>query len=168
MKTIFTFTESIDKRKIILKHDKDVKIYRETRKDHIEWTDGDGNPIENREYIVIRYPKNKKIYLNKWEPTYNDKFSIGFVLNELEDEIELLFYDRVTFGWRIYEIEETGLFKVQQRVIPDWKEYGEVFPCYINARGIQEWTYNIFFGLLQLPFVLYNERQYKKLQTKIQ
>jgi hypothetical protein len=166
VKTVLTFTESIDKRKVILKHDKDVKIYHETRKDHIEWTDLEGNVLEERKYIVIRYPKSKNIDLSKWKPSYDDKFSIGFVRNELDNEIELLFYDRVTFGWRLYELEKTGLFHVQQRIIPDWQENGELFPYYINPKGIREWTFNITFVLIALPFTLYKEQQIKKLEAK--
>ncbi|PLS19543.1 hypothetical protein CVD28_03755 [Bacillus sp. M6-12] len=162
MKTTLIFDESIDKRTVIIRHNKDVKITREVRKDHIEWTDGEGNLLENRNYIVIRYPKSKKVDLSKWKWSNDDRFSIGFVMNELENEMELLFYDRVTFGWRLYELEQTGLFKVQQRIIPEWKEYGDLFPFFINARGFREWTFNIIFGLIQLPFWLYRERQNKR------
>lgn len=168
LKTVFKFTESISKQTAIIKHDNDVKIYREIRKDHIEWEDGEGNPLINRNYIVIRYPKKKNVDLTKWKRKADDRYSIGFVLNELEDEIELLFYDRVTFSWRLDELEKTGLLTATQRVIPDWNEFGELFPCYINAKGCKQISYNVIFCLLQLPFMLYSDWSENKRNKKIQ
>lgn len=161
MKTIFYLDKTFDKRKIILKHDKDVKIQKEIRKDHIEWTDLNGKPIKDRRYIVIRYPKNKNIQLDKWKRTYDDRFFVGFMKNDIGDEIELLFYDRGNFSSELYELEKTGLFKVRQRIIPD-KENGESFPFYINARGFREWSFNILFGCVQIFFEICKKAQRKK------
>lgn len=166
MKTIFSFTESLSKQKVILKHSKDVKIYKETRKDHIEWKDAEGNHLINRRYIVIRYPKTKVLDWSQWKTDNDDRYDLGFLMNHVGEEIELLLYDRFTFTWRLYELERVGLFRVSQRVIPDWKEWGELFPCYINSRGIKEWTYNIIFGMIQLPFVLYKDYMDRKREVK--
>jgi hypothetical protein len=146
MKTILCFTEDYEKRKVILRHDKDVRIFKEVRKAHLELTDGKGNPIENIEYIVIRFPKTKKIDLGSLKMNSHDRWVTGFQMNDLGDEMELLFYNRITFVNKIYALRNAGLFKVTQRRIPD-KEKGEIFYFYINAKGIKEYAYNAF-GLL--------------------
>lgn len=149
MKTILSFTDSdIDKRKVILRHDSDVRIFKEVRKDHIEWIDGDGNPIEKREYIVIRFPKNKGIDPHKLKVKPEDKWRYGFQMNDLGQEIEMLFYDRITFAWIAYDLEEIGLFKVTQQIIPDNER--DLFPFYINASNWKEYSYNTLLLLFQL------------------
>lgn len=146
MKTILCFTEDYEKRKVILRHDKDIRICKEARKAHIELMDGCGNPIEKMEYIVIRFPKMKGIDLRSLKMNSHDRWGTGFHMNDLGDEIEILFYNRITFVNKIYALRDAGLFKVTQRRIPD-KEKGEIFCFYINAKGIKEYAYNAF-GLL--------------------
>lgn len=166
MRTELTFTDSIDKRVAILKHAKDVHFKREVRKDHLEWTDGNGNKLENREYIVITFPKNKQVDLTKIEIKRDELYSIGYKVNDLGEMMELLFYDRITFCWRLYELEKAGLCKVTQRIIPD-SESGELFHYYINARGFKEYGYNIMGMLIQLSYDLYKKKREIKRTQKL-
>lgn len=163
MKTILKFEECHDsKQTVILRHDKDVQIYKEVRKDHIQWKDIDGNIKEYATYIVIRFPKSKNVDLSSFRKSKKDRTTLGFLVNELEEEIEILYYDQVTFTWRLNELAETGLLKSSQRTIPDW-EYGELFPCYINAYSVKKFSYNLIFGLIELPFVFYKSKKRMKL-----
>lgn len=161
MKTVLNFTEScFDNRKLIIYHNSDVKITKEIRKDHIEWFDVNGNVIENRQYIIIRFPKTKKVDFKNLKLKYQDKYSLGYLFVDLADEIELLFYDQIHFAWRANNLEEMGLFdKVRHRIIPNWKDNGELFPFYINASGVREFMYNIVFGIIQLPFVIFKKNK---------
>lgn len=169
MKTVFEFEESISKEKVILRHPKDVEITKETRKDHIEWTDSEGNKITDRAYIVIRFPKTKPVDWTKWTRKKQDDWHLGYKRNDSEDMTELLFYDQITFSWVVRQLEDMGLLKVTQRMMLNWRK-GYLFPCYINARGIGQISYNLMTMLLQLPFVLYRNYQHdqelKKFETK--
>ncbi|WCK57587.1 hypothetical protein PP175_26340 (plasmid) [Aneurinibacillus sp. Ricciae_BoGa-3] len=160
MNTVLMFTESSDKQKVIIKHPKDVQITIETRNDPYEWQDSEGKRIEKREFVVIRYPKTKEIDLSKVAKTYKDRVVSGFHVQQMIEYVEVLLYKQITFTWNLFALEEAGLFRVSQRMIPD-KEQGEYFPCYINPRGLKEVSYDVFFGLLQLPFQLYKQKKSK-------
>lgn len=161
MKTILKFEESMSKERLIIQHDIDVEVLQETRKDHIEWTDIDGNPLINRDYIVVRFASDKQVDWSAYRRRQIDAWQIGYCKIEKGNMTELLFYDRVTFTWVARDLEAMGLFRVTHRVIPQWSE-GELFPCYFNAKGFYQWAYNIIAGSIQLPFVLYSEAQEKK------
>lgn len=166
MKTILVFNESTEKRKVILKHKRDIRVYREQRADHIEWEDAEGNRIETRSFIVIRVPKDRGIDFYTYRLKKYDRATLGFRISDHEDYVEILFYDRVTFAWNMYDFEVYGLFRASQRMIPDFEEHGEIFPCYINPRGLWEVGYDLFFGLLQLPFTNYKERKRERLRMQ--
>lgn len=160
MKTILKFEEcDTSKETVILRHRKDVQIYKEVRKFHTPWKGYD--VFEDRKYIVIRFPKSKQVDLSKIE-SIKDRISLGLLITELDEEIEILMYDQFTFTWRIRVFEDAGLFKVSQRRIPNWEEYGELFPVYLNARGIKEISYNVLFILIELPFVVYKMKKVKR------
>lgn len=166
MKTILLFTDASEHRKVILKHKRDIHIYREVREDHFEWMDADGNVIKNRSFIVIRVPKKRNVDFSEYKLNRYDRMTLGFRIEDHENYVEVLLYDRFTFTWNVYEFEKFGIFKVSQRVIPDFKRHGELFPCYINPRGVWETAYDLFFGVLQLPFTLYSERKNQKEQME--
>jgi|HigsolmetaAR206D_1030411.scaffolds.fasta_scaffold00003_4 hypothetical protein len=164
MKTILTFERFDYEEKVILRHSKDVKIYKEIRTDHMPWTDGNGNRIKDRTYIVIRYPKSKPIDLEPWKKTltYDDRVFLGFVMNDLGDEMELLFYDWVRFAWEVEKMEKTGLFRVRRMEGPNFEENGTFLPIYLNPQGLWEWGYNIVCILIQLPFMAMRRYQKRK------
>lgn len=153
MKTVLHFQE--EGRKIIFKHKPDIKIYRDIREDQYAWEDADGNIIRERQFIVIKLPKFKKEVLSQLKWNKHDRLFLGYQIREFEDWIEVLFYDRNSFFSAIYELEKLNLFKVTQRTIPDFTNNGTMFPTYINARGIWQVTYNVIFGILELPFILH-------------
>ncbi|MFF2531229.1 hypothetical protein ACFVS2_20215 [Brevibacillus sp. NPDC058079] len=159
MKTIFWFLEGIDKRKITLKHPKDIYVGKEVRNDHLEWTDADGNVLNERSYIVIRIPKSKGLKPPAFDMDWSRRISTGYLMNELDECFEILFYDRITFGWYADELEKMKMFRVSQQIVPDFEGFGEMFPCYLNPRGMWQWTFNIVLGFIQLPFVIYKERK---------
>lgn len=165
MKTIFEFKEFTGKQKVILRHENEVEIFKENRKDHMEWTDSSGNKIINREYIVVRFPKTRNVDWSKWTERRQDDWHFGYQKIETDDRVELLFYDQITFSWIVTQLEDMGLLRATQRMMRDWKT-GDIFPCYINAHGVWQVSYNIFFGLSQLPFVLYQDYQYNKEREK--
>lgn len=164
MKTILKFEECYDsKQTVIFRHDKDVQIYKETRRDHLQWKDMNGNLIENVNYIVICFPKSKQVDISLIKNIKaKDKITLGLLINERDEDVEILMYDQLTFTWRIQVLEKAGLFKVSQRSIPNWEENGELFPCYINAKGIKEISYNVLSILIQLPFVVYKMKKVKR------
>ncbi|WPS85272.1 hypothetical protein SMD22_01205 (plasmid) [Brevibacillus halotolerans] len=165
MKTIFWFKEEIHKRKITLRHPKNIFVGKEIRNDHLKWTDVHGKVKTERSYIVIRIPTSTGLKPPSFEMDYNQRISTGYLVNELNDYFEILLYDRVTFGSYVYELEKMKIFRVSQKIFPDpeaFESFGELFPCYFKPRGMWQWLFNIFFGLLQLPFVIYRERKRRK------
>lgn len=165
MKTVLHFWE--DNRKIVLKHRPDVRIYRDIREDRHEWTDANGNIIRERKFIVIELPKSKKDELATLRWNYTDRLFLGYQVCEHEDKIEVLLYDHNTFLSAVYELEKLNIFKVTQWRIPNFKEYGEIFPAYLNPRGFWQTTFDLVVGLIELPFVLYKEKQRKRKRRKI-
>jgi len=144
MKTVFKFEEGIDKRKMILYHRKGIVVRREKRKNHLDWKDMSGTPIEFADYIILRVPKYLIISLKSIKLDRSMKDCTGYHTVETENYTEILFYDRITFGWKIELLVKADILKkVVQRVIPDRSE-GEIFRIYINARGFRQLSYNAF------------------------
>ncbi|WCF11531.1 hypothetical protein NDS46_31735 (plasmid) [Paenibacillus thiaminolyticus] len=135
MKTTLIFSDSDQKRKVTLRHPKDIRIFRGVRDDHLEWRDREGNVIKSRSFIVIQVPWKMRIDLTSFRLSWHERTTLGYRLDERGDFMEVLFYDRITFTWHMYSLEEYGLFKASQRIIPDFKRHGELFSCYINPRG---------------------------------
>lgn len=144
MKTILLFTESSDKRKVILTHDKDVQISRETR-----------NEID---YIVLRFPTEKVIF-DEFKLRGNDVLGVGFAARTNGNETEVSFFDRVTFTWNLTNLEDIGLLRVTQRHIPDNEDF---YAYYINAKGVNQWGYNALFMTLQWLREQYKKKQQRK------
>lgn len=161
MKTIWSFDDGYHKAKVTLRHKKDVSITRETRPDHLDWTDGDGNKIEKRDYVVITLPASKNVDWSKWTRSRQDDWHIGFKRSESDGMVELLFYDAYTFTWIISFLEDMGIAKVAQLSYPGW-EAGYLFPVYADAHGFRQLSYNVVTLLIQAPFIIYRERQYRK------
>jgi hypothetical protein len=159
MRTVFKFNEGIDKRKVTLIHSKKIKIFKEIRDDHIIWFDHNNNLIKYREYIIIQYTKNKKINLDHIKLDYSRRMSTGYLVTEYDDYMEIAIYDQITFTWLFYDLEKTKLFKIIQRVIPDFKLHGELFSMYINPKGFYQCLYDIFFSLIEAPFVSYKSKE---------
>lgn len=164
MKTVLSFLE--DNRKIVLRHRPEVRIYRDIREDRYEWTDADGNIIRERKFIVIELPKSKKDELATLRWNYTDRLFLGYQVCEHEETIEVLFYDRNTFFSAVYELEKLNIFKVTQWRIPDFKNYGVIFPAYINPRGIWQTTFDLIVGIIELPFILYKENQRRRKEVR--
>lgn len=162
MRTIFKFVESIDKIKVTLIHSKYISITQEIHNDRYQWEDAKGNIIKERPFIVIRFPKNLNVDLNLIEnKKYDRNHVVGLVINELDNITEIMFYDRITFTWIASSLEEAGLLKVNMQIIPDFKNHGELFSNYINAKGLYQWSYNIITTIIQLPFLMYKENYNK-------
>jgi hypothetical protein len=165
LKTTFTFLEGMDKRRVTIKP-KNIFIGTEVRDNHLETTDSHGNRITRRVYIVIRIPKSTEINPPAFTMNWMRRTSVGYILNDLTDCFEMLFFYRITFGWYAYELEQMKGVKVTQRIVPDY-EYGELFPCYFNPKGFKQWSFNLLFGFIQLPFIFYKERQAKKREASM-
>ena len=162
VKIRFEFTDvEASKESVTIQHSSKIKVYKTTKQDHLDWYDEEGNKRIYRDYIVVEVPNNIRINWSKWNPKYDNNIAVGFYKEESDDKITLYFYDQLPFTWIAKNIERIGLAKVQIRIIPSWKEYGELFPLYIDAKGIYQWSYNLFFGLLQLPYMIHLERKTK-------
>lgn len=104
----------------------------------------------------------KKDGLKQLKMTYQDCLFFGYQFIEKGAVIEILLYDDSRFFSAIHDLEEIKLFKVTQWRIPDFKNNGELLPAYINPKGIWQITYDVFVGIIELPFILYKEKKYKK------
>lgn len=154
MKTKFIFEDMIDKRKLIIKHDKKIKITREIRSDPFGWFDEYDNPVKESKFIVIKIPKEKAIDIKKLTKKIKSSAAspagLGFQFFDFDRHYELLFYDSITLLWIIHHLEREGLFKITERVVPEYKDSeGDLFSFYINARNIGQTSYNAIFMLLQ-------------------
>ncbi|WP_442638002.1 hypothetical protein [Rossellomorea marisflavi] len=157
MKTKLTFINpELKKERIILRHSPDVVITRENRSEHLNWTDSNGNKIENRDYIVIRYQKGKQVRWDKWNRQTQDDWHIGFKRTESNDEVELLLYDRLTFTWVVTLLEEMGLFKAIHIILPN-KESNPILPVIVNAKGLGQMAFNTVSLLIQAPWLIYHQ-----------
>lgn len=165
MRTVLVLEDDYRKEKLVFRHKKDVSIARETRKDHMEWMDGDGNRIEQRAYIVIRFPSSKHADWSKWTRSGQDNWQIGFKRSEVDGMTELLFYDQFTFTWIASLLEDMGIAKVAHLSYPGRKE-GYFLPVYVDAHGFWQLPYNLVTLLIQSPFIIHAERRYLKEQRE--
>lgn len=161
MKTIWSFDDGYHKARVTLRHKKDVSITKETRPDHLDWTDGDGNKIEKRDYVVITFPASKSVDWSKWTRGRQDDWHIGFKRSESNGMVELLFYDQFTFTWITSLLEDVGIAKVSHLSYPGRKE-GYLFPVYADAHGFRQLSYNVVTLLIQAPLIIQSERKHRK------
>ena len=147
-KTIISIHNAYEPRKLILTHSKDISVTRETRPDPHPALDNEDNPILEQRYLVIRFPKS--LSLPPFKPTYDDKWGAGYQENDLGDEVEWVFYDRASFYTVAYRLEDMGIFRLTQRVIPDKEKV--LFPHYINANTFRQFNYNLFFGMIEVLY----------------
>jgi hypothetical protein len=168
LKTILRFDEGYKegsfKRKAILRHSKDVRITREKRKNHLVWTDHNDQIIKDADYIVIRYPDTMKIDLSLFDIRGDRYGAIGFCVNKIAGEIEVLLYDQPTFTWHAYGLSKTGIFHYTQRTVPNFKATGELFSYYMNPEGFWQVGYDLILGILNIPFTNYREKKNKRLK----
>lgn len=162
MKTKLTFINAdLQKERIILHHRPDVVITKENRPDHLDWKDSNGRKIENRDYIVIRYPKAKQVRWDKWNRQTQDDWHIGFKRTESNDEVEILLYDRLTFTWVVNLLKDMGLFKAIHIVLPN-KESNPILPVIVNVQGFAQMAFNTVSLLIQAPWLIYRYRTQEK------
>ena len=131
MRTVLLFTDTDDGRKVILNHSKDVTILREKR--------------NYEAFIVVRFPIGK-VNMEAFELRNHDRLGVGFDMVQTNSHIEFFFFDCITFTLNMSNLEKIGLFKVTQRRIPNHEDH---YAYYMNAQGLQQWTYNGLFMTLQ-------------------
>lgn len=165
MKTVWTFDDGYHKATVTLRHNRNVSITRESRPDHMEWMDGNGNKIEERNYVVITFPSSKKVDWSKWTRSREDDWHIGFKRSDSDGMTELLFYDQYTFTWITSLLEDIGIAKVAHLSYPGRKE-GYFLPVYADAHGFWQLGYNLLTLLIQSPFIIQAERRYQKEQRE--
>lgn len=155
MQTKLMFSNSLDKRKVVLIHSKDVAIFQESRKEIMNLSPaGEGY----REHIIIRYPKYKQKFINiKLTHKISSTMFLlitGYQIREMLDYVEISFYKEEIFTPIFYDLEKSGLFKIIQKQLAA-KNRNELFSMYINPNTIYQWLYNIIFSTLQIPYQLY-------------
>lgn len=154
LKTILKFTERWDKQIVILKHKYDIKVFKEVRKAYTEIWDANNNLIENINYIIIQVPKKYGFDFNHIRFDKTSRIASGYQLIDCGDYFELVFHNTIFFTWIVDDLANLGILKVTRIALP-LREFGELFPYYINFKGIWQKTYNMIVGIISFPYEIY-------------
>lgn len=103
--------------------------------------------------IPLKYKCIEDIYI-----TANDRLSTGFKIDKHDDCYEVKFYNHEYAIHKIfYELEKCNLLKIKKIVFkPKWEntsdfyEDMELFPVYINPKGVWQNTYDVVIALIEL------------------
>lgn len=103
--------------------------------------------------IPLRYKTIEDIYM-----TFDKKLSTGFKLDKLESHYKLKIYDsEYAINQMFYILEKHKIIKIKKIISkPKWKHTNalfdeiELFPYYINPKGIWQNTYDVVLGVIEL------------------
>lgn len=103
--------------------------------------------------LPLKYKCIEDIYI-----TANDKLSTGFKIDKYDTHYEIKFYNYEYAVHKIfYELEKCNLLKIKKIIFkPKWKntsdfyEDMEIFPTYINPKGVWQCTYDIVVAIIEL------------------
>lgn len=103
--------------------------------------------------IPLKYKLVETIYI-----TASERLSTGYKLNKLDDCYELKFYNHNYAMHKIFDLLEKSKLMQTKKIIskPKWKYKNdffdeiELFPYYINPKGLWQCSYDIVMELIEL------------------
>ena len=145
--TKLTFDTGRDRHMVLLRHPEFVTVTMEYQEDPSLRVEHEGNLILSPMFIIVRFQRTANIQLNDIHYPYpRDVRRI-----ENGSMVELWFRGETFFAWDAWDLQSTGLWTINERVLPNQEDGGRFAP-YINAHGLRQWSYNLLCLLLDAWF----------------